>query len=574
MQGLRFVRSPQPVSMAFRLLLLFLVAACLPAQARVEVIPSAAAIASAHPLATRAGQEILQAGGNAFDAAVAVSAALAVVEPYSSGLGGGGFWLLHRASDARELMLDGRETAPSDSYRDMYLDAAGKPIPNASLEGAQAAAIPGLPAALVALSHRFGRLPLKIALAPAIRYAREGFKADDRYLLMVQSRVKLLQSSPAASEIFLDHGEMPKSGFVLRQRDLARTLEAIARHGNEGFYRGPVARELVRATRKSGGLWQSRDLRAYRVVEREPLKAMFLGRIAITSAALPSSGGVTLAETLNILERTPYADSGPELRAHFLAEAWRRAYFDRARFLGDPAFVQAPLQRLLSKAYADTLASSISPERAGSSERLEAGAGVSSTGASTTHFSIIDSDGNRVAATLSINTTFGSVFVAGSTGVVLNNEMDDFSVSPGVPNAYGLVGSRANMIEPGKRPLSSMAPTFVEDERGLLILGTPGGSRIISMLALAICDYATQLQPDVARIVAAPRIHHQYLPDRIEIEPDAFSADYVQRLEAQGHKVQTAQRKWGNMQALFIDKRTGRATAASDPRGIGGSAWY
>lgn len=540
--------------------LVVLLLAAWPVSARGPLLASAA-IATAHPLATAAGEEMLKRGGNAFDAAVAVGAALAVVEPYGSGLGGGGFWLLHRAADGFETMVDGRETAPGRASRDMYLDASGKPVERASLDGAKAAAIPGTPAALAYLARKFGKLPLRVSLAPAIHYAEDGFPVDERYVDLVAGRVKLLNDYPAAAAIFLDHGAAPKAGWVLKQRQLAETLKAIAQQGAAGFYEGPAARELAASVSAGGGIWSVDDLKRYRVVERQPLKFTYRGA-TVTSAPPPSSGGVTLAQALNILERLPYATVAPALRMHFTIEAMRRAYQDRGLYLGDPDFVRMPLARLTSKPYAAQRAAGIDPEWATSSVDLP----ESREGGNTTHFSIVDREGNRVAATLSINTFFGSGFVAGKTGVLLNNEMDDFATSPGMPNVYGLVQGEANAIAPGKRPLSSMSPTFVEDERGVLVLGTPGGSRIVSMVLLGILDYVREPVPDVARIVSLPRFHHQFQPDRVEVEPGAFPAALIQELELKGHVVQPAGRAWGNMQAVFVDKRTGRAKAASDPR--------
>ena len=526
------------------------------------LLPISAAIATSHPLATAAGEEILKQGGNAFDAAVAVGATLAVVEPYGSGLGGGGFWLLHRARDGFETMVDGRETAPGKATRDMYLDATGKPMERASLYGPKAAGIPGTPAALVHLARKFGKLPLKTSLAPAIRYASAGFAVDGRYLSNVGSRVKLLREYPLAAGIFLDQGEAPQSGWILQQPALAVTLKAIAENGAAGFYEGLVARELVASVTAGGGIWSEKDLKRYRVVERKPLKFTYRGA-TITSAPPPSSGGATLAQAMNILERLPYEGATPAQRMHLAVEAMRRAYQDRGRYLGDPDFVKMPFQRLASKQYATQRAATIDPDWATPSGLMP----EEKEGRNTTHFSIVDGEGNRVAATLSINTFFGSGFVAGKTGVLLNNEMDDFATVPGKPNVYGLVQGEANAIAPGKRPLSSMSPTFVEDQRGVLVLGTPGGSRIISMVLLGILDYMHQSVPDVARIVGLPRFHHQFQPDRVEVEPGAFAPEIIKELELKGHIIQPASRQWGNMQAVFVDKRSGWIQAWSDPRG-------
>lgn len=525
------------------------------------------AVASSHPLASAAGYRILGQGGNAFDAAVAVAAALAVVEPYASGLGGGGFWLLHRASDGFEVLVDGRETAPGGATVDMYQGKAGPPAPQASLQGPRAAGIPGTPAALAWVARRYGKLPLARTLAPAIGYAEQGFSVDSRYLAAARARASLLAQYSASAGIFLQHGAVPAAGFVLRQPELADTLRRLARHGRDGFYRGPVADKLVRAAQNNGGIWQRRDLERYRVMERTPV--VFAHRGArIVSAPLPSSGGLVLAQALNILEALPSQGGEEAERAHYRVEALRRAYQDRARYLGDPDFVNVPVARLLSKSYARERAADIIPGRATPSDTLEGP--VRPEGGNTTHFSIVDRDGNRVAVTLSINTPFGSGFVAEGTGVLLNNEMDDFAVAPGVPNAYGLVGAAANAIAPGKRPLSSMSPTFVEDHRGILVLGTPGGSRIISMVYLGILEYLSQAVPDPLGVVTASRFHHQFLPDRVEVEPGAFSSEWVAALAAKGHRVEIGPRRWGNMQAVWVDKASRTALSAGDPRGAVG----
>jgi len=527
--------------------------------------PAQQAVASAHPLASAAGIEILDAGGNAFDAAVAVSAALAVVEPYSSGIGGGGFWLLHRARDGRQVMVDGRERAPLAAQRDMYLDAAGVVVPGLSMDGALAAAIPGEPAALAHLARHYGRLPLARSLAPAIRLAESGFEVDDHYRDMAAFRLPVLQRFPDAARIFLDQGGLPALGHVVRQPELAATLRALAAEGRAGFYAGEVAERLVEGVRRAGGIWTLADLRDYRVVEREPLVFEYAG-LRIVSAPPPSSGGVALATMLNILSGFDLTVLDEATRVHLIVEAMRRAYRDRAEFLGDPDHVEVPVERLVHPWYAQGLRAGIRTDRATPSAALP-GSSEASVGAHTTHFSILDRDGNRVAATLSINYPFGSGFVAPATGVLLNDEMDDFSAKPGVPNAYGLVGAEANAIGPGKRPLSSMTPTFVEGEQGVAVLGTPGGSRIISMVLLGILDLAAGQGP--ASWVSRPRFHHQYLPDLIQHEPDAFSAPLQEALQSLGHRLGALEDRYGNMQALYWDYRNNRVTAASDPRGIG-----
>ncbi len=525
--------------------------------------PPAAAVASAHPLATEAGFEVLESGGNAFDAAVAVSAALAVVEPYSSGLGGGGFWLLHRAADGRQIMLDGRERAPLAAHPDLYLDERGKPVPGASIDGPLAAGIPGEPAALAHLAKHYGRLPLSRTLAPAIRLALEGFPADAHYLRLARFRLHALRASPAASKRFLVKGQIPQQGENIQQPELAQTLQRLAESGRKGFYAGETARLLVRGVRAGGGIWTLKDLDSYRVVEREPMRGSYDG-FTLVSAAPPSSGGVLLVQMLNMLAPHPLSGLDPAVRTHLLVEVMRRAYRDRAEYLGDPDMQAMPLERLLSADYAAGLMRGFDPGRATPSRPAAVQAGQ---GADTTHFSILDRQGNRVAATLSINYPFGSGFVPSGTGVLLNDEMDDFSMRPGIPNAYGLVGGEANAIAPGKRMLSSMSPSFIESDQGVAILGTPGGSRIISMLLNAILAKAEGGGP--ADWVARARVHHQYLPDRIEFEPGALDTATRKALQEKGHSLHPLERTYGNMQAIYWDFAGNRVQAASDPRGIG-----
>jgi gamma-glutamyltranspeptidase/glutathione hydrolase len=524
--------------------------------------PPAAAIASAHPLATAAGFEVLDAGGNAFDAAVAVGAALAVVEPYGSGLGGGGFWLLHRAADGFQVMLDGRERAPLAADRDLYLDAEGRPVPALSLDGALAAGIPGTPAALAHLAQHYGRLPLARSLAPATRLAREGFPVDAQYRRLAEWRAPVLRRSPAAAAQFLMAGEVPPEGHTIRQPELAGTLDALALGGHAGFYAGPVAMALVAGVRAAGGIWTPADLEQYRALERAPIIADYRGW-RLVSAAPPSSGGILLAEMLQMLAGFDLEALDPAARAHLLAEVMRRAYRDRSTHLGDPDFVEVPVARLTHPLYAAGLARDIDPDRASPSVGCEPPPG----GTNTSHYSILDREGNRIAATLSINTPFGSGLVPAGTGVLLNNEMDDFSVKPDTPNAYGLVGGAANAIAPGKRMLSSMSPTFLESDSGVAILGTPGGSRIVTMVLQAILAAVAGEAP--AQWVAKPRLHHQFLPDRIQYEPAALTTDQVADLAAKGHRVELVADGFGNMQAVFWDRAANRVQAASDPRGLG-----
>lgn len=524
-----------------------------------------AAIASAHPLATAAGHEVLAAGGNAFDAAVAVSAALAVVEPASSGLGGGGFWLLHR-QDGIELMIDGREKAPQAASRDMYLDKDGRVVPNASVDGALAAGVPGTVAALDFIAKHYGKLSLAQDLAPAIKLAREGFRVGDHYLRLARFRLPVLKRFESSGHL-LDHGKAPGEGFVLKQPDLANTLEAVAKNGADGFYSGDVAKRLVDAVRANGGVWTLDDLKEYSVSVRPPLRGEFQG-MKITTAAPPSSGGVGLLTMLNILAGYDLEKRSVADRDHLIVEVMRRAYRDRAEYLGDPDFVEMPVSLLINPYYGRGLAQSIRMDRATPSATLPGyDLGAQSEAHNTTHFSIIDGDGNRVAATMSINYPFGSCLVAEGTGVILNDEMDDFSAKPGVPNVYGLIGSEANAIAPGKRPLSSMTPTFLEDDRAIVALGTPGGSRIITMVLLATLNYAAGGTPE--SMVAVPRFHHQFVPDQVSYEPGALSPEVVEDLIRRGHTLKAMNSTFGNMQVVMWDKEQKRLLAASDPRGEG-----
>ena len=523
------------------------------------------AIASAHPLATAAGHEMLRRGGNAFDAAVAIAAVLAVVEPYASGLGGGGLWLLHRAADGHQVMVDARETAPAGVKPEMYLDGSRKPVRGATTQGGTAAAIPGAPAALVHVAGNYGALPLAETLAPAIRHARDGFPVDERYARLAGLRERFLQAYPEAARIFLDENRAPRPGWRLRQAELAATLERLGKEGNRSFYAGDVAESLVAAVNRAGGVWQLSDLTGYRVVERAPLRFQYRGAV-ITTATLPSAGGIALAQSLQMLERFETVDPRSPRDAHLVIEALRRAFRDRAAYLGDADFSAVPVERLASRAYATQRAATIDPAAATRSEAPGREPGAAGSG-NTTHLSVVDAAGNRVAATLTINLLFGSGVVARGTGVLLNNEMDDFTVHADVPNSFRLRGGEANAIAPGKRPLSSMTPTFVEDSKGVLILGAPGGSRIVSQVLLAVLDYAGASTVDVARMVSASRYHHQWWPDRVEIEPDGFPAEWRAALEAKGHRVETSRRRWGNMQVVFKSKLTGVAQAASDPRG-------
>ena len=521
------------------------------------------AVASAHQLATQAGEQILQAGGNAFDAAVAISAALAVVEPYGSGLGGGGFWLLHDAANNTDVVIDGREVAPLDSTQDMYLDEEGR-LTGKSINGPLAAGIPGVVAALEYITQHYGRLTLADNLRPAIKYAKAGFTPGDHYIKLASLRQQALLASPTASNIFLDKGEVPNKDFVVRQIDLANTLETIAHLGAKGFYHGDVAEKMVQGVQAAGGVWRLEDLASYSIEKRTPIKTDYHG-IEIIMPPPPTSGGVVITQILAMLEQSQTLDLDNVESIHRVVEAMRRAYQDRAIYLGDPAYTDMPIDKLLDKYYAQDKFSNFSQAHATTSESIAKS--LESKGEDTTHFSVLDSEGNYVAATLSINYPFGSGFVAPGTGILLNDEMDDFSMSDGVANIWGLVGSDANAIEPGKRMLSSMTPLFARDEERTLIVGTPGGSRIISMLALALINY--QQGANANEIVSQRRFHHQYLPDEIQFEINALSGKEKTTLANRGHSLKEMSRTYGNMHAIIWNQKSNKVEAASDPRGEG-----
>ena len=549
------------------LLCLLLIAVPLFAAAVEAVKPGHAAIASAHKLATEAGFDVLGQGGNAFDAAVAVAAALSVVEPQSSGIGGGGLFLLHRASDGKDLMIDARETAPASTDAKQYLDAQGNLDQDKSWNGPLAAGIPGEPAGLVWLAEHYGKLPLAKSLAPAIRIAREGFTPDARLLDAIGERIEVIKRYPASAALLLDHGAAPKDGWIFKNPDIARTLELIATHGNEGFYRGEFAQHLVDGINAVGGHWSLQDLADYRAKEREPLTFDYRGWRIVT-APPPSSGGIVLEEMLNILSGYELTKLDRVHRVHTIVEAMRRAYRDRAAYLGDPDFVKMPLDELGSPLYAAGLRASIHPEKATPSDMLP-GYLPKSERDHTSHFSIIDTDGNMVSATQTVNLSLGDALVVPGTGFVMNDEMDDFALKAGAPNAFGLVGNEANAPKPGHRPLSSMTPSFVMGSDRIGVIGTPGGSTIITQVLEGILAFIDGELP--AQIVANPRYHHQYLPDMISAEHGTFSVEEVKALEAMGHKVSERSHPWGFMNVVSWDRKNGKLYAGSDSRRASGS---
>jgi gamma-glutamyltranspeptidase/glutathione hydrolase len=530
--------------------------------------PPGTAIASAHALATQAGFEAIAQGGNAFDAAVATSAVLAVVEPISSGIGGGGFFLLHDAKSGRDVFVDARETAPESATPAAYLDKNGELDHDRAENGPWSAGIPGLPAALVHVATKYGRLPLKTSLAPAIRIARDGFEIYPRLERGYGSRRTVMERYAGTRAVFLADGDPPKVGEILKQPDLARTLELLADKGFDGFYKGEVAKKFLEGVADEGGKWTAEELAGYRVREREPLRFGYRGWTIVT-APPPSSGGIAIAQMLQILAGWDLAKLDEAHRIHFIVEAMRRAFRDRTFYLGDPDFVKVPVARLMDPDYAVGLRASIHPSRATPSELLS-GQPTPLEDDETTHFSIIDAEGNRVSTTQTVNLLYGSGMVVPGTGVLLNNEMDDFALRPGTPNAFGVMGYEANAPKPGKRMLSSMTPSFMESADKVIAIGGPGGSRIITEVLIGMLGYDAGLDPQ--QVTAIPRFHHQWMPDAISAEPKAFSPEVVQALQAMGHTVNVGETTWGNLQTVEWNRRTNTLSGGSDPRNPVGKA--
>ncbi|GAB2566477.1 gamma-glutamyltransferase [Dyella jejuensis] len=523
--------------------------------------PGHAGIASANALATEAGFEVLAKGGNAFDAAVAVASTLSVVEPESSGIGGGFMATMHLAADNRNVFIDAREAAPAAVNPKDYLNPDGTPNRDTALKGPLSAGIPGEPAGLVWIARHYGKLPLAVSLAPAIRTARDGFKPDVRLLGAIQDEQKNLERWPASAAIFLPGGKPPAAGELWRDPEQARTLALLAQYGDSGFYSGETAQKLVDAVRAAGGNWSLQDLASYRVKERLPITVDYRGYKIIT-APPPSSGGVAIAEILNILSGFDLDHLDQAHRVHLVIEAMRRAFRDHNDYLGDPDFVKMPLDMLLSPYYADGLRQTILPDKATPSSMLAPSNGQD-PGMHTTHFSIIDADGNMVAITSTVNYILGSTFVAQGTGVLLNDEMDDFALVPNKPNVYGLLGSKANAPEPGKRMLSSMSPSIVIGPDRTAVIGSPGGSTIITQVLEGILAFIDG--GDAHQVAAKKRFHHQYQPDVVSVEPGAFDPKTSQALTRMGYTLKERE-PWGFMNVVIWDRRSNKLDAASDPR--------
>lgn len=546
-----------------------------PAASRYPVRGKRGMVVSAHPAASEAGVEMFRLGGNAVDAAVATALVAGVVEPYSAGIGGGGFMLIRDGSTGEIHVIDYREVAPAAATRDMYLDAKGEVIPGASDVGHRAAAVPGTVAGLYLAHHKYGKLPWKKVVAPAIKWAEDGFPADDKYVEMVDANLERLREYHAKSNSHLSFCPTSVSyGDTIRQPDLAKTLRLIAKRGPSAFYTGKIAKAIAKEMAANGGLITEEDLANYKPREVAPLRGTWRGYEIVTMPP-PSSGGVHLIQMLNMIESTDLAASGWNSSAtvHLLAESMRRAYADRAEFLGDPAFVDVPVDGLTSKEYAKELFTSISRSRATSSATVGHGDPRKYESDDTTHLCTIDADGYAVSLTQTINYSFGSGVTIPGTGILMNNEMDDFSAKAGVPNLYGLVGSDANAIAAGKIPLSSMTPTMVlRDGKPVLVVGSPGGARIITTVLNVVLNHLV-FEMDVQEAVDAPRIHHQWLPDELRIEPRAIAKDVVRILEAMGHKV-SQQAEFGNAMAIGVDAENGDFLGAADSRGVGAAAGF
>jgi gamma-glutamyltranspeptidase / glutathione hydrolase len=544
-----------------------------------------AMVVSVHELASRAGVEIMQAGGNAVDAAVATGFALAVVHPQAGNLGGGGFMLI-RMSDGATHFIDYREKAPAAATADMYLDAQGNVIENLSLVGYKAIGVPGSVAGLAFAQKKYGKLPLDRVMAPAIKIAREGYPLawEDARDLEDADLARFSESH----RIFQRNGKFYKPGEILKQPELAKTLERIAKNADD-FYRGEMARQLAASIQKGGGLVTPDDLANYEVKEREPIRGTYRGYDVI-SAPPPSSGGIALMEILNILEGydlTKFGSRSAE-SIHLTTEAFRRAFYDRAEFLGDPDFAKIPVAQLIDKRYAAGWRETIDPAHASASvdlrrpevfNELERYAQAHPLPMApvrepqnTTHYSVVDADGNAVAVTTTLNDSFGSRVTAEGLGFLLNDEMDDFASKAGVPNTYGLIQGPANAIGPGKRPLSAMTPTIVlKDGKLFLVMGSPGGPTIIttvSNILMGVVDYGL----DIQEAVNAPRFHHQWMPDHLKVE-DRISPDTLAILRTKGHKIEV-EHLWGDGECVEVDPRTGDRLGASDGRNNGKAIGY
>jgi gamma-glutamyltranspeptidase / glutathione hydrolase len=538
-----------------------------------------AMVATVHPEASRVGAEIMRKGGNAVDSAVAIGFALAVVHPAAGNLGGGGF-MLYRTATGEIHFLDYREKAPAAATANMYLDAQGNVIPDASTIGYKASGVPGSVAGLVYAQKHWGKLPLAVVIAPAIELARDGVVLtynESRFL-----HNKELEKFPESARIFQRNGNFYQQGELFRQPELAQTLERIAKNPDE-FYRGAMAKQIAAAVKKGGGLISEKDLADYEVKERSAIHGTYRG-FDVYSAPPPSSGGTALVEILNILEGYNLHSLGARSAQsmHMITEAYRRAFYDRAEFLGDSDFAQIPIAQLTDKKYAALWRETINPDHASDSKALKRPSFaeldrlaelrapyIGPEPEHTTHYSVVDPSGAAVAVTTTLNDSFGSRVTLEGLGFLLNNEMDDFSSKPGVPNAYGLIQGPANAIGPGHRPLSAMTPTIVTWEGKLvLVLGSPGGPTIITTVANALIN-SVDFGMDIQQAVNSPRFHHQWLPDELKVETEQTSPDTIRLLQKMGHKLDLDRDSWGDAECIAIDPKTGERLGASDARNGG-----
>ena len=509
-------------------------------------------VASEQGLATQVGLDILKQGGNAIDAAVAVGFALAVVLPNAGNIGGGGFMVLHDDKTGKDVAIDFREIAPAKASRDMYLDNQGNVIDGKSLFTHDASGVPGTVAGMEYALKKWGTMPLSKVLEPAIKLADKGFIVSDVLAQTLKEEKSTLGKWSASKAIFFKNGEPLKSGDLLVQKDLAKSLRLIAKQGAKAFYQGEIATKIAKEMQSHGGTMTLEDLKAYKVVERQPIIGDYRGYKVVTMPP-PSSGGVHLIEILNMLEHYPIKEDGVNSakNIHHMAESMKLAYADRSEYLGDPDFVKIPVTGLTSKAYANERVKTIDDNKARLSSTIKPGKPQPYESDQTTHYSVMDKAGNAVAVTYTLNLNFGSGIVVEGTGILLNNEMDDFSVKPGVPNAFGLVGGTANAIEAKKRPLSSMTPTIVmKNNKPWLVTGSPGGARIITTVLQSVVNTIDH-EMNPAEAIITPRVHHQWLPDELRVE-EGISPDTIKLLQDKGHKVVT-KAPMGRIQIIQAD---------------------
>ncbi len=559
----RYSRRP------WALWVVFLCFCALPAQSFEPVAAKHGIVVSAEPLASDAGLQILKAGGNAVDAAVAAGFALAVTHPVAGNIGGGGFMLV-RLADGKCVFVDYREEAPAAASRNMYMDAAGEPKPEASIVGAPAAGVPGTVAGLALAQQKYGKLSLARVMLPAIVLAEEGFPVSYALSESLRADKDLLDKFEASRRTFLRDGRLYEPGEIFRQPELANTLRQIAGEGPKAFYQGAIAAAIVSTMQKYHGMITAADLEHYEVKLRDPLVGHFRG-FTILSAPPPSSGGVALVEMLNVLEPLDLGTPNSYGSIHLMTEAMRRAYADRAAYLGDADCVSVPVAGLTSSDYAAKLRREILQAKADAP--VAAGRPAGAESAQTTHFSVVDEDGNAVSNTYTLNGGYGSGVTVEGAGFLLNNEMDDFAAKPGTPNMFGLVQGEANAIAPHKRPLSSMTPTIVvQDNKLRLVLGSPGGGTIINTVLEVLLNVLVY-NMDVREAVTSPRVHHQWMPDQLFLEGWGFSADTIEKLKAAGYRT-TSRGHIGECQAIEIDPQTGWRFGAADPRGDGKAVGY